>query len=289
MFRASKTALMPSLAEVYERRVGEVESLERLYLGFTIFSLGILMVFLGGLIGVFEPIGALFGAGNPTEQWGLGAVLAGLGIPVALIGIYTVIPTSWENRVIAAAGIVFGFLGVAAFVVVYPHMWHNDPVDLTWLVFLIYTTGAVLDMWGLFRSVLTIEVSVPNNSISLQYTQEEGKEPEEGDSRQRSGSSTAFSAIDVDANDAEIMSGSPPRDTGGIGGSGGDGGVSVSSGDGGFGGDRYCGNCVFYDYVRDTEGGGTVPYCRQHEEVLDDLEACEEYEVRTGRQRTGAE
>lgn len=287
MFRPSIKTVMPSLAEVYQRRVGEVESIERLYLGFVVFSFGVLMVFLGGLIGVFEPIGALFGASNPTEQWGLGAVLGGLGIPVALIGIYVVIPTSLENRLIAAAGILTGFLGVAAFVFAYPDMWHNDPVDLTWLVFLIYMTGAVLDLWGLFRSVITIEVALPNNSISLQYT-EDNEEPEEQGGGRRSGSTAAFTSIDVDANDAEIMSGSPPKDRGGIGGTGGDGGVSVSSGDGGFGGDRYCGNCVFYDYVRDTEGGGTVPYCQKHDEVLEDLEACEEYEVRTGRHRTEA-
>lgn len=281
---------MPSLAEVYERRVGEVESIERLYLGFMIFSLGVFMVFLGGLIGVFEPVGSLFGAGVAYERWGLGAVLGGLGIPVALVGIYTVIPTSFENRVIAGTGIAIGFLGVATFVYAYPHRWYNDPTDLTWLVFLVYTTGAVLDLWGLFRSVITIEVAIPKNAISLEYTTENGDEEHVEEERSSSGS-VGFSAVDIDTNDAEIMSGSPPKDRGGIGGSGGDGGVSVDSGssNSGFRGDRYCGNCVFYDYVRDTEGGGTVPYCKHHEEVLDDLEACEAYEVRTGEHTTEAD
>ncbi|MDY6780486.1 MAG: hypothetical protein SV760_08080 [Halobacteria archaeon] len=287
---------MPSLAEVYERSVGEAENYERLYLGLGILALGTLMLIAGGVIGVSMPVASLFGADNATEQWDLGGVLAGIGIPLALIGIFTVLPTSKENNRVAAAGIGLGFLGVLSFVYAYPHMWYSDPVDLTWLVFLIYGTGIIVDLWALFRSVLDIEVSLPRNSISLEYVNEDGEVEEVSleDVRTRDGSAETGSGVggvgasfDVGGADAEVMDGNKgggrkerdlddaevTRSEGGER----DGGVAGN----GFSGDRYCGNCAFYDYVRD--GDGSAPYCRFHDRVLEDLEACEEYEVRVGK------
>jgi hypothetical protein len=40
--------------------------------------------------------------------------------------------------------------------------------------------------------------------------------------------------------------------------------------------DRYCGNCTHFDYVRTDEG--IQPYCGLHDEVMDDVEACSEWE-----------
>jgi hypothetical protein len=43
-------------------------------------------------------------------------------------------------------------------------------------------------------------------------------------------------------------------------------------------GDTYCGNCQHFDYVRtDT---GIQPYCGLHDELMDDMEACEEWQQR---------
>ena len=42
--------------------------------------------------------------------------------------------------------------------------------------------------------------------------------------------------------------------------------------------DRYCGSCVDFKYVRtDT---GIRPYCAHHDELMDDMDACEEWEPR---------
>jgi len=38
--------------------------------------------------------------------------------------------------------------------------------------------------------------------------------------------------------------------------------------------DTYCGNCTHFDYIRDR---GMQPYCAFHDEVMDDMEACEEW------------
>ncbi|WP_049928482.1 DUF7139 domain-containing protein [Halopiger goleimassiliensis] len=38
-------------------------------------------------------------------------------------------------------------------------------------------------------------------------------------------------------------------------------------------GDRYCGNCEHFEYVRSSSG--MVPYCARHEETMDDMDACD--------------
>ena len=44
-------------------------------------------------------------------------------------------------------------------------------------------------------------------------------------------------------------------------------------------GDAYCGNCSQFRYVR-TEGG-LQPYCGLHEEIMDDMDACSQWEPNT--------
>jgi hypothetical protein len=43
-------------------------------------------------------------------------------------------------------------------------------------------------------------------------------------------------------------------------------------------GDRYCGNCAHFDYVRTDRG--IQPYCGLHDELMDDMDACEEWSRR---------
>ena len=43
--------------------------------------------------------------------------------------------------------------------------------------------------------------------------------------------------------------------------------------------DRYCGSCSQFQYVR-TKQAGLQPYCALHDELMDDMESCEEWEPR---------
>lgn len=261
---------MTTLGEAYDRRVGGAEPVQRIYLGLGISALGVLMLFLGGVIGVAMPVASLFGAANPTEQWGLGGILAGFGMPIALAGLYVVVPTCRENLIIAATGIALGLLGVLTFMVVYPHQWHGDPTDLTWLVFLLYGTGAAVDIWALFRSVLDIEIALPSSSLELRYEGHEPRSTEPATSTEDTTGNGVGVAVDVEGGtDAEIMETDRPPERMG------------DDDPDGFRGDRYCGNCAHYDYA-ETEAGDSRPYCRFHEETLDDLTACEEYAVTVG-------
>ncbi|ACM55919.1 DUF7139 domain-containing protein [Halorubrum lacusprofundi] len=53
-------------------------------------------------------------------------------------------------------------------------------------------------------------------------------------------------------------------------------GVSPAARDGP--GDTYCGNCAQFDYARTEQG--MQPYCDHHDELMDDMDACEEWTPR---------
>ena len=43
-------------------------------------------------------------------------------------------------------------------------------------------------------------------------------------------------------------------------------------------GDRYCGSCQHFDYIR--TGQGIQPYCGLHDDLMDDMDACDEWTAR---------
>jgi hypothetical protein len=43
--------------------------------------------------------------------------------------------------------------------------------------------------------------------------------------------------------------------------------------------DSYCGSCKHFEYVQTDRG--MQPYCHAHSEVMDDMEACDDYAART--------
>ncbi|MFW5929997.1 MAG: DUF7139 domain-containing protein [Halobacteriota archaeon] len=269
---------MQSLDEAYDRRVAGSRPENRLYLGFGLLVAGVALVFAGGVVGVSSTVGELLGLSISWERWGLGARIAGVGLPMAFAGVFTVVPMPVRERAVAAAGVAVTLFGVLLFDYAYPSMWAGDELDLTGLVFLVYTTGSVGMFWTLFRSVLNIEISLPRNTLSLRY--EEKRRPAQTATTSAETKTTTSTvaggvgyAVDTDARDAEVMDD-------GDGSGDADDRPEAPTGSG----DPYCGNCVFYDYVQERDGA-SVPYCEKHEETLRDLEACDEHEMRASFRR----
>lgn len=260
---------MQSLDDAYDRRVGGRESDERLLLGYALVAVGGLLVFAGGVVGVSSTVGGLLGLAIDWERWGVGAMLAGVGLPLAFTGVFAVAPMPRRERVVAAAGVALAFAGVMFFDYAYPSRWQGDALDLSGLVFLVYTAGAAVMFYSLFRSVLEVEIALPRSKLSLSYTEEkvEPRRFEEAfDDAEGGGFGGVGISMDVEGGtDAELLTASldeepeEPVD--------------------GFAGDRYCGNCRFYDFT-ESDDGTTVPYCLHHDEELLDLEACDAHEMR---------
>lgn len=272
---------MPTLEEVYERRLDEdrTDGYFRVRAGVALLSIGVFLIFFGGVVAFSETVAALFDATIDWERWGVGAIFAGVGLPLAFTGVFVVVPAPRRDQAIAASGILVAFLGVLLFDYAYPTMWQGDPLDLSPLVFTVYALGSFLMFGALFRSVLDIEISLPRTSLSFEYNERKDGLP------------------DREERVAEMSSTSTDGGTGGVGGAGisvdtnatdatvvrnesGDEETGESGRSAGFSGDRYCGNCSFYEYAQVE--GTSVPFCEYHDRELQDLEACDHHEMRLG-------
>ncbi|MFP4188112.1 MAG: hypothetical protein ACLFR5_01730 [Halobacteriales archaeon] len=259
---------MPTLEEVYERRLddGDDDSYLRVRAGLALLCVGVFLTLLGGVAAFSETVAALFDAAEyDWQMWGVGAKFAGVGIPLAFTGVFVVVPAPRRDQVIASSGILVAFLGVAFFDYAYPDRWVGDPLNLTPLVFAVYTLGAFLMFGALFRSVLDVEVSLPRSSLSFEYSDDLPSREERV--AEITGSTTTDGGVGIsvgtNADDAEVVHDERDEDAGSA----------------GFAGDKYCGNCVFYEYgTGDSEG----PFCNYHDRELDDLEPCDEHEMRLG-------
>jgi hypothetical protein len=252
---------MPTLEEVYEHRLDEEEGYLRVRAGLALLGIGVLFVLLGGVAAFSETVASVLGAAEyDWQMWGTGARFVAVGIPLAFTGVFVVVPAPRRDRVVAASGVLVAFVGVALFDFAYPSRWVGDALNLAPLVFAAYGLGLLLMLGALFRSVLDVEVSLPRSSLSFEYEGDDLPSREERVAEMSSTSTDGGVGVSVETSidDAEVVD-------------------DQKGGSAGFAGDRYCGNCAFYDY---SGGDSDGPFCDFHGCGLDDLEACDEHEMR---------
>jgi hypothetical protein len=272
---------MPTLEEVYERRLDEKrnDGYYRVRAGIALLSVGVFLMFFGGVVAFSDTVASVFGATIDWERWGVGAIFAGVGLPLAFTGVFVVVPAPRRDQAIAVSGILVSFLGVLFFDYAYPTMWQGDSPDLSPLVFAVYALGSFLMFGALFRSVLDIEIALPRSSLSFEYN-ETNRLPDREERIAEMSSSTSTDggtggaggagiSVETNATDATVVRNESRKDKKETDGSG---------RSAGFSGDRYCGNCAFYEYA-EVEGT-SVPFCEYHERELQDLEACDHHEMR---------
>ncbi|MFB6138166.1 MAG: hypothetical protein ABEJ42_07520 [Halobacteriaceae archaeon] len=308
---------MTSLAEAYDRRAGEVGR-ERLYLGTGLFLAGALMVVAAILAGATTlPMDAgliesVYGARE------LAGALAGLGVPAVFLGIFVVLPASGATRAAAAIGAAVAVLGVVLFTEAYPYEWYATagvPSSQTLLVATVYFFGVLTTFWCLFAAVATFKRrNDPGGMVTLTYT--EGgvtrtvrvMADDAAEAKAALGGVGVFGGVDDPDRETATSPGDLGNATAPTGGAVSDGGAAAAGGSDAGGAetveggedhvsaqtpdddghvlgaetddtdlvDRYCGNCTHFDYVRSDEG--IKRYCGFHEEVMDDMDACRQWE-----------
>ena len=258
---------MTSLADAYERRVGERADARRLYLGLGLFGVGVIAVVLGLVFGTTDLL-ARFGYGTYGARKLAGA-LAGLGVPAVFVGIFAILPASRRVRAAAAIGASVAVLGVAMFWSVYPADWAGYGRDLTLPVAAVYFLGTVVTLWCLFVAIATFKTrNDPGGTVSLEVTTAGETRVVEVDRSALSGlggvgvlGDEPVGAVDTGTNRAASDGGAAETES--------------TEGPRRPAVDRYCGNCARFDYVRATDG--MRPYCEYHDEVMDDMDACESW------------
>lgn len=163
---------MTSLSEVYEPdaefQVGE----GRLYLGAGLFVLGTLLVIAGIVAATTDLLVPESGTLVYAREWG--GILAGLGVPLFFLGVFTVLPSSRRTRAAAVIGASVAFLGVALFWHAYPCQWSGSNcgeglMNLTLPTTLTYFSGTVTTFWCLFVGVANFKArNSPGGTATLE-------------------------------------------------------------------------------------------------------------------------
>jgi hypothetical protein len=298
---------MTSLAEAYDQHAGEV-SRERLYLGTGLFGAGALLAVLGIVLGTTGILPALgFSLGETIET---AAVLVGLGVPAVFVGIFTVLPASRTQRAAAAIGASLAVLGVMLFRAVYWEGWYGAsgmPTTATVGVIVVYFAGTITTFWCLFVAVATFKRrNDPGGTVTLTLTEGgrtrtvEVAEDSVEEARAAFGGVGVFGGVDDPADDRPETpnSGSSTTGTGSAGPAATPGAAATSDGGAAASNDisspldddselvdepapsqpadHYCGNCTHFEYVRTDQG--FQPYCGFHDDLMDDMEACEQWQ-----------
>ncbi len=347
---------MTSLSEAYGGRGRSEVDPRRLVLGAGSFIAGALLLVGGILAGAEVLLPSGFSSGD--ARW-LGGILGGVGVPLLLLGVMTVLPANRRTRATAVVGAAVMCLGVALFAHAYPHQWVGGPspelTDLTLPTAGLYFLGAATTLWSVFVGVanfktrndpggtVTMEVThkgetkiieverdqingmggvgllggTPDGDVDTQTNRPKGAtETAEAASERRGATTTGSSrssrsthrsggtggsgrsrgvTSDTTMGSPGVSDGgesttdirSPLNDTGTDGSTGTDrpagtdAPISPSAGDAAARdgpGDTYCGNCAQFEYVRTDQG--MQPYCGHHDELMDDMDACDQWTPR---------
>ncbi|SDR13380.1 DUF7139 domain-containing protein [Natronobacterium texcoconense] len=308
---------MTSLTEVYEGNERQVTSLRRLYAGTALVMLGAVLSVVAVLVATTDLFADLVVG---LADWGMAdnfavvrvaGVLAGVGVPAALVGVFIVLPASHRVRAAAAISSSLCLLGVSLFWYAYPENWRYGSDQLTLEVSAIYLLGLFTAVWCLFTAIVNFKTrNDPGGMLEMNVTRHNTilavDDDDEEDEPAGAGGVGLFGIspdgdVETQTNVDESFGGRPASPTPGSAGGpatsdGGSttaditspldaeaGNAEVQSGSSRGqssrdleSADHYCGNCQHFEYARSSSG--IVPYCTLESEAMDDMDACQEWE-----------
>ena len=163
---------MTSLSEAYGGRGRSEVDPRRLTLGAGLFVVGTLLLVAGILVAAEVLLSS--GSTSGEARW-LGGVLGGVGVPLLLLGVMTVLPADRNTRAAAVVGAAVMCLGVALFAHAYPHQWVGGPspelTDLTLPTAGVYFFGAATTLWSVFVGVANFKTrNDPGGTVTMEVT-----------------------------------------------------------------------------------------------------------------------
>ena len=162
---------MTSLTDVYEGEVGRVATRRQQLVGSGLF--------LAGGAGLVAAIAlATTGVGTALGLDGYAArevagVVAGIGLPAVVLGIFAVLPAGPRVRLAAVGGAGVALVGVAAFRQLYPYSWLADAPLLALGASTVYVAGVLTTFWCLFAALATFKTrNDPGGTARMAVTEE---------------------------------------------------------------------------------------------------------------------
>ncbi|RKD95212.1 DUF7139 domain-containing protein [Halopiger aswanensis] len=167
---------MTSLTEVYDGN-GRGVSRRRLYAGSGLVLCGAVLAVVAVLVAttdLFADLVVGFTDWGMAEQFTVvrvAGVLAGMGVPAALVGVFIVLPAGRRVRAAAAISASLCLLGVVLFWHAYPENWRYGEQTLTLEVSAIYLLGLFTAVWCLFTAVVNFKTrNDPGGMLEMNVT-----------------------------------------------------------------------------------------------------------------------
>lgn len=163
---------MTSLSEAYGDRGGP--SLYRLYMGVGLFIGGVLLLLAGIITAGTNLVTSLGYSLGEIRLWG--GILGGIGVPAAILGVLTVLPSSRTTRAMSIIGSSVMILGVALFYYAYPCRWIGATcgaglTDMTLPTAGVYFIGVATTLWALFVGVANFKTrNDPGGTVTMEVT-----------------------------------------------------------------------------------------------------------------------
>ncbi|QIO22312.1 hypothetical protein [Haloarcula sp. JP-L23] len=162
---------MTSLTDVYEGEVGRVASRRQQLVGSGLFLAGV-----AGLVAAIAlattNVGSTVGLGDYAARKAAG-ILAGIGLPVVVLGVFAVLPASRRVRATAILGACVSMLGVAVFQHIYPYNWMTNAPLQALGTSIVYVAGVLTTFWCLFVALATFNTrKSPGGTARMAVTEE---------------------------------------------------------------------------------------------------------------------
>lgn len=162
---------MTSLTDVYEGEVGRVATRRQQLVGTGLFLAGV-----AGLVGAIAlattGVGTTLGLGDYAAREVAG-IVAGVGLPAVVLGIFAVLPAGPRTRLAAVGGAGVAVVGVAAFQQIYPYNWMASAPLLALGASTVYFAGVLTTFWCLFAALATFKTRKdPGGSARMEVTEE---------------------------------------------------------------------------------------------------------------------
>ena len=160
---------MTSLTQVYEGHVRTVTTPRRLYFGASLFAVGTAMV-VGSIAAATTGVGEQQFGRIAARQ--VAGILAGLGLPAAFLGVFTVLPAGATTRAASLIGASVSVLGVALFGVAYPEQWFGAGDPLAVVTVLVYFAGTLTTLSCMFVALATFKTrNDPGGTARMEITE----------------------------------------------------------------------------------------------------------------------
>lgn len=162
---------MPSLGEAYDDGRWGDRRPRAIYAGSAVFFAGALAVVVAIAL-VASPLSDALGL-DVTATYRIGGVIAGLGVPAALLGVVAVLPSSRRQWLGAILGTAIAIAGVALFWHAYPAHWTATNDSLAFHTAGLYFLGGAVALWFVFSTLLRAHVrNNPHGNVRLRVTRE---------------------------------------------------------------------------------------------------------------------